>query len=99
MCDLLELFQLNVVCPICATPGQQVQMGMPAGPPDPWVDLGGCAVGPGEPLSSFRCVRCATGWYVAEDGELVITTTENRIPTWATDGRSPWIMPQDTPRM
>jgi hypothetical protein len=98
MRDLLELFQLNVICPNCATPGQQVLMGMPAGPPDPWVDLGGCVVGPGEPLASYRCVRCEAGWYVAEDGELVITSTEGRIPVWATDGRNPWTTPEDMPR-
>jgi hypothetical protein len=88
---LLEIWQLNVICPVCATPGQQVQMGMPAGPPDPWVDLGGCALEPGQPLSSYRCIRCETEWYVADDGELSVSRSERPIPAWASDDSSPWL--------
>lgn len=71
--SLLELFQLNLICPSCATPGQQVQVGMPARPPDHWVDLAGCVVEAGQSLSSYRCIRCQAQWYVDPDGTVVIT--------------------------
>lgn len=90
--SLLELFQLNLVCPSCATPGQQVVMGMPACPPDPWVDLGGCLVGPHVPLSSYRCIRCEMEWCVDPDGTVRVTTAApgTRMPYWAQDARDPW---------
>ena len=54
---LLERFQLNVDCPSCGTPGQQVVVGMPSGLPDPWLDLAGCVIQPGQPMGSYRCIR------------------------------------------
>jgi len=90
--QLLEFFQLNVICPLCATPGQQVRFGLPAGPPEPWVSLGGCIVGPDEPLSSYSCVRCETKWYVDADGRVQVTDAPPgaHLPTWVDDVRDRW---------
>lgn len=82
---ILEIFYLNVICPFCAAPGQQVQMGMPSGPPPHWVDAGGCIVQPGQPLDSYRCIRCSAEWFVEVDGRLVVTHVEEdcSLPVWA----------------
>lgn len=91
--SLLEVFELNLTCPACATPGQQVQFGLPVGEPDPWVDLGGCVVMPGEQLASYRCIRCEMEWYVDADGAVHVTAAHPgaRLPYWAMDARDPWI--------
>lgn len=82
---ILEVFSLNVICPHCAAPGQQVQMGIPAGPPPHWVDTGGCIVQPGQPLDSYRCIRCHTAWFSEGDGRIVVTYVEEDrfLPAWA----------------
>ena len=93
---LLEIWQLNVTCPVCGTPGQQVQRGMPSRAPDPWVDQAGCTVIEGQSLSSYRCIRCETEWSVTEEGDLLVTRGERPIPSWALDERNPWL-PGDLP--
>lgn len=88
---LMEIWQLNLICPVCATPGQQVLRGLRAREPDPWIDLAGCCLEPGDSLSSYRCIRCETEWSVADDGDLYVSQSERPIPVWASNDRNPWL--------
>jgi len=96
MRQLLEIWQLNVICPVCASPGQQVQMGMPAGPPESWVDQAGCVLIPGEPINSYRCIRCETKWSVTEAGDVCVSASDYPIPSWASDHPNRWLTGEST---
>ena len=68
----LEMFWLNVDCPVCGARGRPIMYGMPPGPPGPHVAVGGCTVDADNP--DYAC-HCGARWRVRRDGEVVVTGT------------------------
>jgi hypothetical protein len=58
----------SVRCPVCNEQASSIQYGMPAGPPEPGVVLGGCAISPDNP--DFLCQACKATWKVRRDGSI-----------------------------
>lgn len=75
----LEVFRLNVDCPVCGARGVPIMYGMPAGPPGPHVAIGGCLVDPRNP--NYEC-RCGAEWRVGRDGHLVLTSPGRTGPEY-----------------
>lgn len=75
----LEVFRLNVDCPVCGARGVPIMWGMPPGPPGPHVATGGCLVDPRNP--NYEC-RCGASWRIDMDGILVLTSPGRTGPEY-----------------
>lgn len=71
----LELFGLNVDCPVCGARGRPIMYGMPPGPPGPHIAIGGCLVDADNPSCSCHC---GAHWRIGHDGDVVLAQTTAR---------------------
>lgn len=82
---VLERFQLNVDCPVCAGQGRPVVYGLLSGPPLGDEIIGGCALRGDDP--DYLCSVCNAGWRVDIHGTLGVVeladNDEEEVPSWA----------------
>lgn len=68
----------DVRCPVCGGQAYRIQYGLPPGPPEPGVVLGGCTMSPDNP--DFLCQVCKAAWIVRRNGSIRLIDPGLRNP-------------------